>query len=115
MTRIFSMTVAAAALAASVLAGPAAMAQSGRAVAQASRPVGTYFDPSRGEAPPVVIRKGSTLPFTDSGTVAPKGSEDEYFVDQTEGNLPVYSSFRPEAFGNDVLPGRFGEIGRGSY
>ena len=63
----------------------------------------------------VVIRKGATLPFTESGTVAPKGYEDEYFVDQTEAHLPVYSSFRPDSFGNDVLPGRFGEIGRGAY
>ena len=106
MTRIFTMTLAATALAASAFAGSAAYAQSGRVA-------GSYFDPSRGEAPPVVIRK--QLPFTNSGTSAPVGYDDEYFVDQTEGHLPVYSSFRPDSFGNDVLPGRFGEIGRGAY
>ena len=107
MARYLTMTVAAAALAMTALAGVAQ--------AQGTRPAGGYFDPSRGEAPPVVIRKGANLPFTDSGTNVPVGSENEYFVDQTEGHLPVYSSFRPDAFGNDVLPGRFGEIGRGAY
>ena len=106
MTRTFNVTLAAAALAMSAFAGTAAHAQSGRIA-------GSYFDPSRGEAPPVVIRK--QLPFTNSGTSAPVGYDDEYFVDQTEGHLPVYSSFRPDSFGNDVLPGRFGEIGRGAY
>lgn len=100
-----------------VLAAAAAFASAGFAVttasAQSSRVVGSYFDPSRGEAPPVVIRK--QLPFTDSGTVAPRGFDDEYFVDQTQTYLPVYSSFRPDSFGQDVLPGRFGEIGRGGY
>ena len=82
-------------------------------VAQAQgRLPGQYFDPSR-EAPPLVVRKH--LPFTDSGTNAPVGYEHEYMVDQTQTYLPVYSSFRPDSFGQDVLPGRFGEIGRGAY
>lgn len=108
MARILTVTAATAVLAFSTLAGTGAQAQNGRGA-------GGYFDPSRGEAPPVVIRKGANLPFTDSGTAAPVGSENEYFVDQTEAHLPVYSSFRPDSFGSDVLPGRFGEIGRGAY
>lgn len=106
MNRMIVTVAAAAALASAGLTATAASAQSNRAV-------GRYFDPSRGEAPPVVIRK--QLPFTDSGTAAPSGYDDEYFVDQTRTYLPVYSSFRPDSFGQDVLPGRFGEIGRGAY
>ena len=73
---------------------------------------GRFYDPMS-EAPPVVVRKH--LPFTDSGTVVPLGYEHRYMVDQTTANLPVYSSYRPDAFGQSVLPGRFGEIGRGGY
>ena len=101
MNRIISTAALAVALAASSFATMAALAQT-------RHPAGAYFDPSRGEAPPVVIRK--QLPFTDSGTSAPQYYENHYVYDQTEGNIPVYSSFRP-----DVLPGRFGEIGRGTF
>ncbi len=106
MNRMISTAALAAAIAASTLAATAAFAQT-------RHPAGGYFDPSRGEAPPVVIRK--QLPFTDSGTSVPQYYENHYVYDQTEGNIPVYSSFRPDAFGQDVLPGRFGEIGRGTF
>ena len=91
------MVVAAAALAASLIPG-AALAQSR----------GQYFDPGRGEAPPLTVRK---RPFTDSGTVVQQGYEHEYVQEQTTNNQMVYSSFNPDAFGQDVLPHRFDGLG----
>ncbi len=85
----------------------AASTLSGAASAQTRLP-GQYFDPMN-QAPPLTVRK---RPFTDSGTNAPVGYENDYVVEQTTINQPVYSTFRPDSFGQDVLPGRFGDIGR---
>ena len=68
---------------------------------------GQFFDPTF-QAPPLTVRKRA---FTDSGTQVPVGYENDYLVEQTTLNEPVYSSFRPDAFGQDVLPGRFGDFG----
>ncbi len=102
MARKIIMTVATAALALAAWSG----------IASAQDRTGRFFDPTR-EAPPLTVRKN--LPFTDSGTNAPVGYEHEYVIDQTTNYLPVYSSFRPDAFGQGVLPGRFGDVGRGAY
>lgn len=66
-----------------------------------------YFDPAR-EAPPLIIRK---RPFTDSGTSVPVGYDNEYMADQTVTHRPVYSSFMPDRFGQDVLPRPFDGLG----
>jgi hypothetical protein len=66
-----------------------------------------YFNPAR-EAPPLIVRK---RPFTDSGTSVPLGYDNEYMVDQTETHRPVYSSFMPDRFGQDVLPRPFDGLG----
>ncbi len=87
------------------------VALSGAAHAKSALP-GQFFDPSR-EAPPLTVRKA--LPFTDSGTAAPVGYENDYVVEQTTLNKPVYSSFTPDLFGQDVLPGPFNSIGRGQF
>ena len=50
--------------------------------------------------------------FLDSGRQVPVGSHQNYVTQATTLNQPIYQSFRPDAFGNDVLPGRFGGIGR---
>ena len=44
--------------------------------------------------------------------VAPVGTEETYITNSTILNVPIYDSFQPDAFGRDVLPGRFGRIGR---
>ena len=44
--------------------------------------------------------------------VAPVGTEQTYITNSTILNVPIYDSFQPDAFGRDVLPGRFGRIGR---
>jgi hypothetical protein len=103
MTRKIVLTIVGAALAAATLCG-AASAQT--RLHRGSLP-GQYFDPTY-QAPPLTIRK---RPFTDSGTQVPVGYENDYMVEQTTLNVPVYNSFRPDAFGRDVLPGRFGGIG----
>ena len=43
---------------------------------------------------------------------APVGTEQTYITNSTILNVPIYDSFQPDAFGRDVLPGRFGRIGR---
>lgn len=68
---------------------------------------GQVFDPSR-EAPPLVVRKRA---FTDSGTAVQPGYEHEYLTEQTTLNRPVYSSFAPDRFGQDVLPRPFDGLG----
>ena len=78
---------------------------SGAASAQSQLP-GQYFDAS--QAPPLTVRKRA---FTDSGNVAPVGYADDYVVEQTTLNNPTYSTYLPDLFGRDVLPGRFGGIG----
>lgn len=72
-----------------------------------SRLPGQVFDPSR-EAPPLVVRKRA---FTDSGTAVQAGYEHEYLTEQTTLNRPVYSSFAPDRFGQDVLPRPFDGLG----
>lgn len=72
-----------------------------------SRLPGQTFDPSR-EAPPLVVRKRA---FTDSGTAVQPGYEHEYLTEQTTLNRPVYSSFAPDRFGQDVLPRPFDGLG----
>ena len=94
MTRIWL----AAALGAALLSVPAS--------AQTRVP-GQFFDPGR-EAPPLTVRK---RPFTDSGTVVEQGYEQRYLQEQTTLNKPVYSSFRPDQFGQDVLPRPFDGLG----
>lgn len=100
MTRNAMLAMAAAAALATTLSAGVATAQ--------SRAPGQFYDPGRGEAPPLTVRK---RPFTDSGTVVPYGYENEYFVDQTVNRRPVYSSFNPDAFGQDVLPRPFDGLG----
>ncbi len=68
---------------------------------------GQYFDPSR-EAPPLTVRK---RPFTDSGTAVQIGYENRYVSDQTTLHRPVYSSFNPDQFGQDILPRPFDGLG----
>lgn len=94
-----------------VVAAFALVALSGAANAKSALP-GQYFDPSN-QAPPLTVRKN--LPFTDSGTAAPVGYENDYVVEQTTLNRPVYSSFAPDLFGQSVLPGPFNSIGRGQF
>ena len=76
-------------------------------VSAQTRLPGQVFDPSR-EAPPLVVRKRS---FTDSGTAVQTGYEHEYLTEQTTLNRPVYSSFAPDRFGQDVLPRPFDGLG----
>lgn len=52
--------------------------------------------------------------FLDSGRVVPVGSEQNYVTLSTTLNRPIVSTFRPDSFGDGVLPGRFGGIGRGN-
>lgn len=66
-----------------------------------------YFDPSR-EAPPLVVRKRA---FTDSGTAVPVGYENHYVESQTSLHRPVYSSFNPDQFGQQLLPRPFDGLG----
>lgn len=76
-------------------------------VSAQTRLPGHVFDPSR-EAPPLTVRK---RPFTDSGTAVQTGYEHEYLTEQTSLNRPVYSSFAPDRFGQDVLPRPFDGLG----
>lgn len=76
-------------------------------VSAQTRLPGQVFDPSR-EAPPLTVRK---RPFTDSGTAVQTGYEHEYLTEQTSLNRPVYSSFAPDRFGQDVLPRPFDGLG----
>jgi hypothetical protein len=99
MTRTSLLALAAVALAASAFAGSAD--------ARSARAQGQYFDPTY-EAPPLTVNK---RPFTDSGTQVPVGYENDYMVEQTTLHRPVYSTFRPDAFGQDVLPHRFDGLG----
>ena len=52
--------------------------------------------------------------FFDSGKQVPVGSLQNYVTTSTTLNRPIYSTFRPDSFGGDILPGRFGGIGRGN-
>lgn len=98
------MTRTAMAIAISAVMGLSAMPT--LASAQTRLP-GQTFDPSR-EAPPLVVRKRA---FTDSGTAVQPGYEHEYLTEQTTLNRPVYSSFAPDRFGQDVLPRPFDGLG----
>ncbi|UDL96432.1 hypothetical protein LGH83_09755 [Lichenihabitans sp. PAMC28606] len=100
MRLTLNLTVASAALALTLVSG-AAIAQS------RTQLPGQYYDPMN-QAPPLTVRKRA---FTDSGTQVPVGYENDYMVEQTTLNEPTYSTFRPDQFGQDVLPGRFGGIG----
>ena len=66
-----------------------------------------YYNPAN-EAPPLIVRKRA---FTDSGTAASVGYDNEYLVDQTTLHSPVYSSYRPDMFGQQLLPHRFDGLG----
>ncbi len=66
-----------------------------------------YFDPAS-EAPPLIVRK---RPFTDSGTSVPVGYEHHYIEAQTTLHRPVYSSFNPDQFGQEILPRPFDGLG----
>lgn len=91
-----------------VLALGAALLSSSLAEAQTqTRLPGRFFDPSR-EAPPLTVRKRG---FTDSGTAVPTGYEHEYLTEATTLNRPVYSSFTPDRYGQDVLPRPFDGLG----
>lgn len=98
------MTRTAVVLAISAVMGLAAVPM---AASAQSRLPGQVFDPSR-EAPPLVVRKRA---FTDSGTAVQTGYEHEYLTEQTTLNRPVYSSFAPDRFGQDVLPRPFDGLG----
>ncbi len=52
--------------------------------------------------------------YLDSGKQVPVGSQQNYVTMNTTLNRPVFSTFRPDSFGDSVLPGRFGGIGRGN-
>ena len=52
--------------------------------------------------------------FLDSGRIVPVGSQQNYVTLTTTLNRPILSTFRPDSFGDSVLPGRFGGIGRGN-
>lgn len=98
------MTRTVVAIAISAAMGILAMPASGSAQ---TRLPGQVFDPSR-QAPPLIVRKRA---FTDSGTAVQTGYEHEYLTEQTTLNRPVYSSFAPDRFGQDVLPRPFDGIG----
>ena len=86
--------------------GAALLGSTGLATAQARAP-GEFFDPAR-EAPPLTVRK---RPFTDSGVVVPRGYEQHYVEDQTTLHRPVYSSFNPDRYGQQILPRPFDGLG----
>lgn len=98
------MTRTVVAIAISAMLGVSAMPT---LVAAQTRLPGQVFDPSR-EAPPLIVRKRA---FTDSGTAVPTGYEHEYLTEQTTLQRPVYSSFAPDRFGQDVLPRPFDGLG----
>jgi hypothetical protein len=102
MERKSTLVLAGAALAVATLFSGAAGAQT-RHVVRGQQ----FFDPMN-EAPPLTVSK---RPFTDSGTQVPVGYENDYMVEQTTLNQPTYSTYRPDDFGQAVLPGRFGGIG----
>ena len=50
--------------------------------------------------------------FLDLSEQARIASRENYVTQSNLLNRPIYSTFYPDSFGNDVLPGRFGAIGR---
>ena len=50
--------------------------------------------------------------FLDLSEQARIAGKRDYFTQLTYFNRPVYTTFLPDSFGSDVLPGRFGAIGR---
>ena len=45
--------------------------------------------------------------WLDSGNVVPVGTGQSYISDNTTLNLPTYTSYAPDRFGQATLPGRF--------
>jgi hypothetical protein len=64
------------------------------------------------EARPIRVLTIHGRSFIDSGKKAPVGSLQNYVTQSTTLNQPAYSTYLPDSFGSDVLPGRFGGIGR---
>ena len=83
-----------------------------RIVLPAALAIAAVLAASVAEARPkrVVVIHGRS--FLDSGRQVPVGSLQSYTTQSTTLNQPVYLSFQRDGFGNDVLPGRFGGIGR---
>ena len=50
--------------------------------------------------------------FLDLSEQARIASRENYGTRSILQNRPIYSTFYTDSFGNDVLPGRFGAIGR---
>ena len=50
--------------------------------------------------------------FLDLSEQARIASRENYVTQSSQLNRPIYSTFYPDSFGSDVLPGRFGAIGR---
>ena len=66
---------------------------------------------STAEARPrrVVAHGSGFLDLSERSRIA---GRENYVIQSTILNRPVYSTFLPDSFGNSVLPGRFGGIGR---
>ena len=58
---------------------------------------------------PAAPQGGGFLDLSEQARIAGKR---DYFTQLTYFNRPIYTTFLPDAFGSDVLPGRFGAIGR---
>jgi hypothetical protein len=56
-----------------------------------------------------VAQGGGFLDLSEQARIAGKR---DYFTQLTYFNRPIYTTFLPDSFGSDVLPGRFGQIGR---